>query len=49
MVYSFAATATGYVVGVAGAQKGSVGAVVGSFTNGRLTFGNSSGLTYRVP
>jgi hypothetical protein len=40
------APAAGYIVRASGTQKGSLGTVIGTITNGRLTFDNSSNLSY---
>jgi hypothetical protein len=42
------ATATGYVVGAYGTQKGNLGTIVGQLAKGTLTVENQSGLGYTV-
>jgi hypothetical protein len=42
------ATATGYVVGAYGTQKGNLGTIVGQLTKGSLSVDNPSGLSYTV-
>jgi hypothetical protein len=47
-VHDDQATATGYVVGAYGTQKGSLGTIIGRLTKGSPTIENTSGLSYTL-